>query len=112
MGTLSGTVMAVRTAGVGCPPATAAPSAAAACAEASREVGAPGTGTFGEESGKNPRPCLPARGGADPPESTRARRPGTAVDDHRSPARVGRPPGALGQEGRHGAAQVVDRKST
>src|SRR4051794_33788671 len=56
--------MVVRTA-AGVPPArlpdeeVGASSAAAACAEASRELGAPGTGTFGEVSGKNPRPCLP-----------------------------------------------------
>src|SRR5688500_12816718 len=37
-------------------------SAAAACAEASRDVWAPGAETPGEVSGKNPRPCLPATG--------------------------------------------------
>jgi hypothetical protein len=50
-----------------------ASSAAAAWAEASRDVGAPGTGTFEEESGKNPRPCLPD-GESDLADSTRGDR--------------------------------------
>ena len=64
METFSGTVIVVRTGAGGSPAGADVPagalSTAAAEAEASRDVGAPGTGTFGEESGKNPRPCLPA----------------------------------------------------
>src|SRR3712207_3764685 len=134
--TESGTVMVVRTAvgaesprpfadGAGEP---GCPSATAACAEASRDEGAPGTGTFGDESGKNPRPCLPARGGADrsslparrepePPSGPLPTCPSASPcpvrqeepADHRGTSApcVGRLPRSVSEEGVDRVAQVV-----
>src|SRR3954451_17796272 len=100
MGTRSGTVMVVRTGGGACGPAV---RSAAVPTAASRGSGLIDAVVFGEVSGKNPRPCLPAeekrtspvypRGGAATP-TLHSRLPGRAC----SPPAVGRPARPLGQE--------------
>src|SRR3954452_10236584 len=89
----AGTVMVVRTAAGAFPAepvdgpeeSDRALSAAAACAEASRDVWALGAEAPevlapGEVSGKNPRPCLPESDEADPPSlpAETPRHPGLA----------------------------------